>query len=83
MIMRMAVVFPAPLGPMSPYSAPRGTARSRWSTASVLPNRVVTAFSRTAALMLETVLEVTAASLARRGSAGCPGSRARGGCCGL
>ena len=38
MIMRMQVVFPAPLGPMTPYIAPRGTTRSRSSIARVDPN---------------------------------------------
>src|SRR4030095_10603591 len=37
MIMRMHVVLPAPLGPITPYSAPRGTTRSMASTATVVP----------------------------------------------
>ena len=32
-----AVVFPAPLGPRKPKTSPRGTARVRSSTATLLP----------------------------------------------
>ena len=39
--MRMVVVLPAPLGPRKPNTSPRQTARSRWSTASSLPKRLV------------------------------------------
>ena len=42
MIMRIAVVLPAPFGPMNPYSAPRGIVRSSRSTAVRLPNVFVT-----------------------------------------
>src|SRR2546425_12272157 len=42
MIMRIVVVLPAPLGPMKPYSAPRGTTGSRRSTAVVPPNVFLT-----------------------------------------
>src|SRR5690606_18485820 len=42
MIMRRVVDFPDPLGPMKPYNDPRGTARSRSSTAARPPNRLVT-----------------------------------------
>ena len=48
MIIRSVVVFPAPLGPMNPYSAPIGTARSRLSTATVLPKVLVTPVSEMA-----------------------------------
>src|SRR6185436_5373824 len=37
MIIRMVVVLPAPLGPMTPYNAPCGTTRSMPSTATVDP----------------------------------------------
>ena len=50
-IIRIVVVLPAPFGPMKPYSAPRGTTRSRWSTALVAPNVLVTPLRRTAAFM--------------------------------
>ncbi len=42
MTMRMVVVFPAPLGPMNPYSPPRGISRSSLSTAVKAPNVLVT-----------------------------------------
>ena len=42
MIIRIEVVLPAPFGPMNPYSPPRGTARSRLSTATIRPNVLVT-----------------------------------------
>ena len=48
MIMRSVVVLPAPFGPMKPYSAPTGTARSRLSTATVDPNVLVTPASEMA-----------------------------------
>ena len=38
MIIRMHVVFPAPFGPMNPYTPPRGTVRSMSRTATVDPN---------------------------------------------
>src|SRR3954465_3792332 len=50
-IMRIVVVLPAPFGPMNPYTAPRGTTRSRWSTALVAPNAFVTPLRRRAVLM--------------------------------
>ena len=37
-IIRTVVVFPAPLGPSSPSTVPRGTAKLTSSTASVSPN---------------------------------------------
>jgi len=43
-----AVVLPAPLGPTSPKKEPRGTARSRWSTAVVSPNCLRRPASRSA-----------------------------------
>src|SRR5262249_3283986 len=42
MIIRNVVVLPDPLGPMKPYSDPRGTERSRSSTAATPPNCLVT-----------------------------------------
>ena len=51
MIIRIVVVFPAPLGPMKPYSPPRGTSRSRSATATVRPNAFLTPVIRTAASM--------------------------------
>ena len=51
MIIRMVVVFPAPLGPMNPYNPPRGTSRSRWSTAVSGPNVLVTPVMRMAVSM--------------------------------
>ena len=39
--MRIVVVFPAPLGPMKPKISPFATERFRWSTARVLPYRLV------------------------------------------
>ncbi len=42
MIIRKVVVFPDPLGPMNPYNDPRGTVRSRSSTATTPPNCFVT-----------------------------------------
>src|SRR5450755_443444 len=39
---RMVVVLPEPFGPRKPYTEPRGTARSMWSTATWPPrNRLV------------------------------------------
>src|SRR5258705_11653632 len=49
---RMDVVLPAPLGPMKPYSPPRGIVRSRPATAVVSPNVLVTPRSVTAASAL-------------------------------
>src|SRR5271157_2696324 len=40
--MRMVVVFPLPLGPMNPKTAPSGTARERSSTAVTSPKVLVT-----------------------------------------
>ena len=51
MTMRMVVVFPAPLGPMNPYSPPRGTSRSSRSTAVNPPNVLVTPVMRMAVSM--------------------------------
>src|SRR5256885_3902354 len=48
MIMRIVVVFPAPFGPMKPYNAPRGIARSRSATAFVVPKVLHTLLSRIA-----------------------------------
>ena len=42
MIIRMHVVLPAPFGPITPYSAPRGTVRLMPSTAFVAPNDFLT-----------------------------------------
>src|SRR3989338_9152195 len=39
--MRNAVDLPAPFGPRKPYSSPRRTSRSRWSTATSRPKRLV------------------------------------------
>src|SRR5258708_37186548 len=41
MIMRIVVLFPAPLGPSKPYSTPGGTSRERPSTAVWPENRFV------------------------------------------
>src|SRR5438045_194776 len=41
-IIRMVVVFPDPLGPMKPYTAPCGTASVRSSTAVTSPKDLVT-----------------------------------------
>src|SRR3989304_2463982 len=46
--MRSVVDLPAPLGPRKPYSSPRRTARSRWSTATTRPNRLVSPRGMTA-----------------------------------
>src|SRR4051794_28206654 len=51
MISRMVVVLPAPLGPMNPYSAPRGISRSRLCSAVIAPNVLVTPVSLIAASM--------------------------------
>src|SRR5436305_1505239 len=51
MIIRIVVVLPAPLGPMKPYSAPRGIARSRSATAFVAPNVLLTLLSVIASFM--------------------------------
>ena len=51
MIIRSVVVLPAPLGPMTPYSAPAGTTRSRSWTAVVDPNVFRMPFKRSAASM--------------------------------
>src|SRR5260370_38186930 len=48
MIIRIVVVLPAPFGPMNPYSAPRGIARSRSATAFVAPKLLHTFCSRMA-----------------------------------
>ena len=48
MIIRIVVVLPAPFGPMKPYSAPRGIARSRSLTAFVVPKLLHTFWSRIA-----------------------------------
>src|SRR5256885_2334399 len=48
MIIRIVVVFPAPFGPMKPYNAPRGMARSRLVTALTAPNVLHTLLSRMA-----------------------------------
>src|SRR4051812_46588093 len=48
MIIRIVVVFPAPFGPMKPYNAPRGIARSRSMTALVVPKLLHTFWSRMA-----------------------------------
>jgi hypothetical protein len=42
MIMRNVVVLPDPLGPMNPYSEPRGTVSSKSLTATTPLNRFVT-----------------------------------------
>jgi hypothetical protein len=47
-IILIDVVFPAPLGPMNPYKAPRGTNRSRSQTALVVPKVFVTRVRRMA-----------------------------------
>src|SRR6185295_17889753 len=49
MISRMVVVLPAPFGPMTPYSAPVGTVRSRSCTAVDAPNVLRMPCSRSAA----------------------------------
>src|ERR1043166_5727721 len=48
MIIRIVVVLPAPFGPMKPYSAPVGMARSRSMTALVAPKALHTFSSRMA-----------------------------------
>src|SRR5690606_4518204 len=49
MIILIVVVLPAPLGPMKPHRAPRGTARWKSSTAFCAPKPFVTPSSTTAA----------------------------------
>src|SRR6266852_5588463 len=51
MIIRMVVVLPAPLGPMKPYRAPRGIARSRPVTALVVPKVLFTLLRRMASFI--------------------------------
>src|SRR5262245_19780905 len=51
MIIRMHVVLPAPLGPMTPYSFPRGTVRVMSSTALVDPNDFLTSRNTSAESM--------------------------------
>ena len=48
MIIRIVVVFPEPFGPSSPQMLPRGTSKSKPSTAVCLPKRFVTPCKRIA-----------------------------------
>ena len=51
MIIRMQVVLPAPLGPITPQTAPRGTARLRPFTATLAPKVLRTSRSSIACVM--------------------------------
>jgi hypothetical protein len=51
MIILMHVVLPAPFGPMTPYSFPRGTVRVIPSTAFVDPNDFLTSRNTSAESM--------------------------------
>src|SRR5438874_6603105 len=66
MIIRIVVVLPAPFGPMNPYKAPRGMARSRSVTAFVAPKVLHTLFSRMAS-----DIAVESNPLGRQGDALC------------
>ena len=52
MIIRMVVVFPAPLGPSSPKATPWGTRKERSSTAGKRPKILLTFWSSIAGSMV-------------------------------
>ena len=52
MIILMHVVLPAPLGPITPYNAPRGTVSEMPSTAFVAPNDFLTSRRTSAGSMI-------------------------------
>ena len=66
MIIRMQVVLPAPLGPITPQTAPRGTARLTLFTATLAPKVLRTSFSSIACVM-QTSSSVGGAYITRRG----------------
>ncbi len=57
--MRSAVVLPAPFGPSSPQTCPAPTVKSRWSTASTVPYRLVRSRTSTGAAVVVVAVSAT------------------------